>query len=403
MTNKRVKRAAAVQAAAGFRVPGENEVWRDAERWQGDWHSEAPEPEPEPKRKPAAAQRRATAAPAAAVATAPVAITASATQGDVQEELRSWMQANRNQNTAATYASAWRQFERWATEVANPVREAAAHVDLQRPSETDVALYMRYIVQVKGGTMQSVGAALAGIADHTRYTGHHPARGEIITQMRLVLTPLATPAGQKKEISWELLARAVAAAEATQTALGRRDAALMLLAYFCYLRGSEVARMRHGDVTIVPAEGGAKGRVLHVYVHPLCKNDTDRKGHTRLVQERPAGQICVLRAIEALLTEQGQRGVEDPLFPLDGGGIRPMRPDTPRGRLKHWMRQSGVADVAAYGFHSLRAGAATASAKAGVSERDIKQHGNWASDAVRAYIRPDEEERLRASNALGTR
>jgi len=161
--------------------------------------------------------------------------------------------------------------------------------------------------------------------------------------------------------------------------------------------------MRHGDVTIVPAEGGAKGRVLHVYVHPLCKNDTDRKGHTRLVQERPAGQICVLRAIEALLTEQGQRGVEDPLFPLDGGGSRPMRPDTPRGRLKHWMRQSGVADVAAYGFHSLRAGAATASAKAGVSERDIKQHGNWASDAVRAYIRPDEEERLRASNALGAR
>jgi integrase len=119
------------------------------------------------------------------------------------------------------------------------------------------------------------------------------------------------------------------------------------------------------------------------------------------VQERPAEQICALRAIEALLTEQGEHGAEEPLFPLDGRGSRPMRPDTPRGRLKHWMRQSGVTDVAAYGFHSLRAGAATASAKAGVSERDIKQHGNWASDAVRAYIRPDEEERLRASNALG--
>ena len=329
------------------------------------------------------------------------AATVPATQRDVQEELRSWMQSNRNQNTAATYASAWRQFERWATEVANPPREMAARVDLQRPSKTDVALYMRYIVQVKGGTMQSVGAALAGIADHTRYSGHHPARGEIITQMRLVLTPLATPAGQKKEISWKLLARAVAAAETTQTALGRRDAALMLLAYFCYLRGSEVARMRRGDVTIEPATDAARGPVLHVYVHQLCKNDTDRKGHTRLVQERPAGEICVLRAIETLLAEQGQRGAEEPLFPLDGEGSRPMRADTPRGRLKHWMRQSGVTDVAAYGFHSLRAGAATASAKAGVSERDIKQHGNWASDAVRAYIRPDEEERLRASNALG--
>jgi hypothetical protein len=38
----------------------------------------------------------------------------------------------------------------------------------------------------------------------------------------------------------------------------------------------------------------------------------------------------VLRAIEALLTEQGQRGAEAPLFPLDGGGSRAMRPDTPR-------------------------------------------------------------------------
>jgi integrase len=402
MDSKRTKRAAAVQAEVGFRVPGEDEVWRGAEQWQSDWRSEAPEPEAEPKRKPTAARRPAAAATAAAAA-APAAATVPATQRDVQDELRRWMQSNRNQNTAATYASAWRQFERWATEVANPTREMAARVDLQRPSEMDVALYMRYIVQVKGGTMQSVGAALAGIADHTRYSGHYPARGEIITQMRLVLTPLATPAGQKKEISWELLARAATAAETTQTALGRRDAALMLLAYFCYLRGSEVARMRRGDVTIAPATDATKGRVLHVYVHPLCKNDTDRKGHTRLVQERPAGQICVLRAIETLLAEQGGRGAEEPLFPLDGGGSRQMRPDTPRGRLKHWMRQSGVADVAAYGFHSLRAGAATASAKAGVSERDIKQHGNWASDAVRAYIRPDEEERLRASNALGAR
>ncbi len=342
----------------------------------------------------------ATAAAATAAAAAETTTT-PATKQEVQAELLGWMQANRNQNTASTYASAWRQFERWAVEVANPQREATAHVDLQRPSETDVALYMRHIVTVKGGTMQSVGAALAGIADRLRYTDHHPTRGELITQMRLVLTPLATPAGQKKEISWAVLARAVETAQATQTMLGLRDGAMMLLAYFCYLRGSEVVRMRRGDVTIAAALDGAKGRVLQVYVDPLCKNDTDRKGHTRLVQERAQGQICVLREIEALLAAQGQRDNEEPLFPLDGAGSRFMRVDTPRGRLKHWLRQSGAADVDAYGFHSLRAGAATASAKAGVLVQHIKEHGNWKSDAVQAYIRPDVEERLRASSALG--
>ena len=65
------------------------------------------------------------------------------------------------------------------------------------------------------------------------------------------------------------------------------------------------------------------------------------------------------------------------------------------------MRQAGMEDDKDYGFHSLRAGAATASAKAGVPEDQIKLHGNWKSDAVKAYIRPDEEDRLRASNALG--
>ena len=67
------------------------------------------------------------------------------------------------------------------------------------------------------------------------------------------------------------------------------------------------------------------------------------------------------------------------------------------------MRQSGVTDVTAYGFHSSRAGAALngiGKLKAGVSHRDIKQRGIWASDAFRAYIRPDEEERLRASSRL---
>lgn len=225
MTSKRTKRAAAVQAAAGFRVPGEDEVWGGAEQWQIDWRSEAPEAEPaEPKRKATPpAKRRAAKAAAAAATAATAAAQTPATHREVETELLGWMQSNRNQNTATTYASAWRQFERWAVEVANPQREAAARVDVQRPSEMDVALYMRHIVTVKGGTMQSVGAALAGIADRLRYTEHHPTRGELITQMRLVLTPLATPAGQKKEISWAVLACAVETAQATQTMLGLRD------------------------------------------------------------------------------------------------------------------------------------------------------------------------------------
>jgi hypothetical protein len=68
-----------------------------------------------------------------------------------------------------------------------------------------------------------------------------------------------------------------------------------------------------------------------------------------------------------------------------------MSTETPRGRLKRWLELIGVADSSEYGFHSLRTAGATDAAKAGVSERHIKAHGNWKSDAVRRYMRLDTE------------
>jgi len=317
----------------------------------------------------------------------------------VQSEVERWLRANRNQNTAAAYASSWRQFEKWATETANPQRAAAARVNLQRPSAADVASYMRHIVEVKGGTIQSVDAALAGISDKFRFTDHHPTSDALVRQMKLVLTPMAKPASQKKEMSWELLEKVVAAAEADGTALGRRDGAMILLAYFGYLRGSEVARMQRKDIAIRAGQGGSSRRVLHVQVNRLCKNDKERKGHERLVEERPEGEICVLRTIEAYMQTQQDSGQNAPLFPTTAG--EEMSASTPRGRLHHWLKEIGEENPMVYGFHSLRAGATTASAKAGVSERHIKQHGNWQSDAVRVYIRMDDADRMRASGALG--
>jgi integrase len=390
--NKRPKRAAAARTEGGFREREEDEVWRDygGGTWQEDWRSEAPDPserKEEPGRK-----RKHTTAPTQAPSTQ------QQTQEEVRAEIETWIRENRNQNTEAAYASAWRQFERWASEVANPQRAAAAHVDLQRPSEADVAAYVRHIVMVKRSTMQSVGTATAGIADRLRYTDHHPCSGELVQQMKATLKPLAKPAGQKKEMSWTLLRRTVERAAAEGTQEGRRDATMLLLAYFGYLRGSEAARMERRDITIGPGEG-TTNRVMRVHVNRLAKNDKERKGHERLVQERARGEMCPVRAMEAYMAEGAGKEEGEPLFPTVNG--TKMHADTPRGRLKHWLQQGGVKNASEYGFHSLRAGAATASAKAGVPERHIKLHGNWKSDAVRAYIRPDEAERLRASSALG--
>jgi len=141
-------------------------------------------------------------------------------------------------------------------------------------------------------------------------------------------------------------------------------------------------------------------RVLHVYVDPRCKNDAERKGHTRLVGERASGEMCMVRMMEVYLAERNG-AAEEPLF-TTGAGDR-MHEDTPNGRLKYWLQCAGMTaqQTRDYGFHSLRAGAATDAHRAGVSEEEIKMHGNWKSDAVKVYIRASTEERLRASGALG--
>jgi integrase len=179
---------------------------------------------------------------------------------------------------------------------------------------------------------------------------------------------------------------------------------MFAIAYFFFLRGSEVARVQRQDVRIEHATvDGAPLRVLHLHVNRLCKNDAKRLGHERVVGERPAGAgFCVLRALEAYLATARTQAAEAPLFPLAPEGQQQMSADTPRTCLRRWLEQVCGAgeEPAAYGFHSLRAGAASEAARAGVPERLIKLHGNWKSDAVRLYIRPDLSERLGASAPL---
>ena len=408
----RTKRAAAVRATGCLVERGEAEIYSGVEQWGDDWKSvaeeataAADESPPTKRQKARAPQTEGRDQPDDREQPQPQeqqgAHGHAETQRDVHSEVELWLRANRNQNTAAAYASSWRQFVKWTEETANPQRAAAAHVNLQRPSAADVASYMRHIVEVKGGTIQSVDAALAGISDKFRFTDHHPTSDALVRQMKLVLTPMAKPASQKREMAWELLTRVVAAAWADGTATGRRDAAMILLAYFGYLRGSEIARMQRKDIEIRAGTGGSSRRVLHVQVNRLCKNDAKRTGHERLVEEREETEICVLRTIEVYMQMQKQGDELDhaPLFPTASG--EHMSASTPRGRLHHWLREIGEKKPTIYGFHSLRAGATTASAKAGVPERHIKQHGNWASDAVRVYIRMDDADRLRASGALG--
>ena len=317
-------------------------------------------------------------------------------------DVDTFITANRNTNTSATYSSGWRKFVEWVNDVENPMRRKRDAVDIERPDECDVAAYMMHMFGTNNAKLGTITSAVAAISDHLRTTVDgtypNPCNGERVRRMKAVLVTITRPPSQKREITWPQLLAIHAAAIEVGTAAADRDSCMMTLAYFAYLRVSEVVRMNREDITFTNehVEGHTrKVTVMHVHVDRMAKNDAERKGHDRTIQARPKGEYCMVRRMHAYVATMPN----GPLFPSVTGNR--LSVNTPQWCLKQWLSAIGATDPEAYGFHSMRAGAATDAAKAGVEERHIKLHGNWKSDAVRVYIRPDLNDRLAASNALG--
>jgi len=370
------------------------------------------------KRRTAVATLPVTLAPAATAATALPREKARLSTEEDERGLHQWLQENRNPNTARTYDSSMRQFIRWAEGTGNAGLQQA--IDVDRPSEANVAAYMRYMILEQGKTMATLGTSLSAIANHVRFVTddsyRNPTVGPLVKAMRAVLKDRAPKPGafQKWPLGWEQLKLVCATAARAMDPeiislpsvrwMAERDRTMILLGFFFLLRRSEVARMRRKDVSFarLTSAEGKRTRILQVYVNEKSKNDAERKGHTRIAAERAGEEICVFRAVADYLNGEGNvraAGADDPLFPCLEGGA--MSEDTPAGRLTHWMRAAGIPQTEKYGFHSLRAGAATDAHRNGATEEVIKAHGNWKSDAVKIYIRQGPEEQLATTAALG--
>jgi integrase len=312
-------------------------------------------------------------------------------QHDKRQRVLDSLAQMRNENTVAAYSSGWKQFQRWC-------ESREGEVDIEHPDDLDLAEYVDYMVKTKNATMSSVNGAISAISDHFRFevtAEWNPCTGPYLKQMRAALVTSAKQSQQKKEITWEQMEVMIGLIEGEGSRIAQRDGCMILLAYYGYLRASEVARMDRTDIQFLTIEGK---QIMQIHVNRLCKNDSARIGHDRIIERREAG-ICVVQMMEHFLVGGAEDG--EALFNTEGMHPKRVSSDTPRTRLKHWLGAIGVEDVDRYGFHSVRAGAATESARGGVAESKIKLHGNWKSDAVRLYMRAGVEERLEASAALG--
>lgn len=179
--------------------------------------------------------------------------------------------------------------------------------------------------------------------------------------------------------------RAMVEASDPDTAAGLRDRLLLVFGFALMGRRSELASLNLDDVRETP-DG------LEILIRQ-SKTDQDAVGEEVAV---PRGQHAVtdpvrlLAAWRALLAEHG----------VTGGRL--LRSVDRHGRIGEAISVDGInravrtaavraklPDAESYTAHSLRAGGATASYKAGASVSVIAKHGRWAegSPVVLGYIR----------------
>lgn len=298
--------------------------------------------------------------------------------------------ASQAANTRRAYAADWADFAAWC---------GARGLVALPATATTVALYLTDLAAPSDATQaprkaSTIQRRLAGIvAVHRAADVESPADGrEVRAVLRGIRRTLRTAPVEKEPISVPMLHAMTAALPIGLR--GTRDRALLLVGYAGAFRRSELVDLAQADVQFTP-----EGIVI-----ALRRSKTDQEGRGAY-KALPYGlhqATCPVRALQAWLTQSEVR---------DGLLFRSLRHGRvqPRGllgrdvaRIVKQAAQAAGFDPRALSGHSLRAGFATAAARAGVDERSImEQTGHRSVLTLRRYVRKGSLFRDNAAGRIG--
>ena len=153
--------------------------------------------------------------------------------------------------------------------------------------------------------------------------------------------------------------------------------AAITLGFHAFLRCGELVNLTHRDIVL-----SGDGRLMTVTLR-RSKTDQSGNGVTVHVGQSPDPLICPITAMRQYLAACTVR--EGELFAYHSRSVL-SKQDITR-EIRTVLPLCGVSHPQTYASHSLRIGAATTAAMAGVPEYLIRHMGRWKSDAVLQYIR----------------
>jgi integrase len=310
-------------------------------------------------------------------------LTGLAVTTEAVNRARDFARASRSSNTRRAYASDWAHFSTWCR----------AHQAQSLPAASStVALYLSELAG-EGFKVATIGRRLAAIAEAHKASKLPSPRSEADVQaiVRGIRRKLGVAQKQARPLLPAELRGIVQKLPAGSQ--GARDRALLLLGFAGAFRRSELAGLDVADLDF--GEDGLTVTLRH--------SKTDQEGAGRKIGIPYTDKAtCPVRAVKAWLTaaeETTGAPLQGPLFrPIDRHG------NVGADRLTDHAIWSTIKRVAGSAFsgHSLRAGLATAAAKAGKSAMAIqKQTGHKSLAMVARYVRDAELFTDNAASGIG--
>lgn len=304
---------------------------------------------------------------------------------DVTERAKEYAQQSKAENTLRAYRSDWRLFVEWC--------DLQGLASLPAAPAT-VALYLTAEAEA-GRATSTLSRRLSSISQAHQAAKHDSPTHDL--QVRTVWAGIRRAKGTAQKrvapvVTEELRAMVDALPD---TLAGLRDRALLLVGFVGAFRRSELVSIDAEDLTPTAA-----GFVLNLQ---RSKTDQEGEGEQKAIPYGSNPSTCPVRALQAWLEAAGIES--GPVF----RGVN-RHGHVAAGRLsgrsvaniiKRHAEAVGL-DAERYSGHSLRAGFATSSARAGAQERDIARvTGHRSERILRRYIREGQLFENPALDAVG--
>ncbi|PZP54862.1 MAG: integrase [Micavibrio aeruginosavorus] len=279
------------------------------------------------------------------------------------EKVRLYVDHSLSENSRKAYRTDFEHFIGWGGSVPSTPEMVAAYLSDHAESLSMATLQRRLVSIGKANNVAGFSNPAQSILVKTTFKGIRRLHAKPQRQVQPIL---------KEDIIMML-------SKLTDTTQGKRDAALIMLAFCGAFRRSELSQIRCDDVRFA-----AEGLVVR-----LQRSKTDQLGEGRdIAIPSGNGRVCPVRAVQAWMEAICSEGF---LFRpvLKGGSIssEKLSSNAIAQVIKRLAKSVGY-DPTEYSGHSTRSGFATSAAQAGKSSWNIRrQTGHKSDQMLNRYIR----------------